>query len=504
MFSNIIAAFGILLHWDCIIALIIGVVAGMIVGVVPGLGPSVGIALLIPITFTMSPAAALTMMTAIYTCGVYGGSITAALCHTPGTAASAATALDGYELTKQGRGMEAIGVCTLASVCGGIMGSISLLFFAPPLGRLSLRFSSLEYFLVACFGVIIVSNLAGKNMSKGLFSAALGVLLGTVGMDPITGVARFTFGNLFLEDGIDYTPVLIGLFAVAQAMILVDGMAKGKSTILEDPTKGLQGRILPPWKELKGLFPIVLRSGIVGAFIGFIPAAGASIASWINYSFTKKNSKHPELFGHGSIEGVAASEAGNNAACGGAMIPLFTLGIPGSAATAIMFGGLLMHGMVPGNELFTKQAASTYAIFLGFLFANILMGILGFSLAKQLAKVSMVPNSVLIPVIIAISVIGTYALRNNMSDVVIMVIFGIIGYFMRVFGFDTAPLVLGMVLSNILESNFRRALIMSRGDLFGYFLHRPISIIIAIIILATIFGPMINKAIKRNKAVKAA
>lgn len=500
MWTHMIEALGMLLTFDCLMALVIGVGAGMVVGIVPGLGPSVGIALLIPITFSMRAPAALTMMMALYTSGVYGGSITAALCKTPGTAASAATALDGYELTKQGRGMEAISVCTIASVCGGCVGALTLLFFAPPLGRLSLKFSSLEYFLVACFGVLIVSNLAGKNMAKGLFSAALGLLLGTVGLDPISGVPRFTFGSMLLEDGIDYTPVLIGLFSLAQAMILVKQMARGKTTIMEDPSKGLQGRRFPSGKDLKRLLPIIGRSSVIGAVIGFIPAAGASIASWINYSITKKMSKHPEEFGKGSLEGIAASEAGNNAACGGAMIPLFTLGIPGSAATAIMFGGLLMHGMVPGNDLFTRQAGSTYAIFLGFLFANILMGVLGLSLTRQLAKVCLVPNAILIPVIISISVIGTYALRNNMSDVVVMVMFGIIGYFMKMFGFETAPLVLGMVLSGILESNFRRAVIMSRGDMLGYFLGRPISIVIFLIILVTIASPFIMKAVKKCKS----
>lgn len=496
--DTLIGAVNILLHLDCAIALVIGVVSGMIVGIIPGLGPSMGIALLIPITFTMRPAAALTMMAALYTSGVYGGSITATLCHTPGTAASAATAIDGYQLTKQGRGMEAIGICTIASVIGGCVGALALICFSGPLGLLSLRFSSLEYFLIACMGVIIVSNLAGKHMAKGLFSAALGLFLGTVGMDPITGVPRFTFGIIFLEDGIDYTPVLIGLFSVAQAMILVSDMVKGKGTIVDDPVAGLKGKRLPAWSEMKTLLPIMFRSSAVGAFIGFVPAAGASIASWINYSLAKKTSKHPELFGKGALEGVAASEAGNNAACGGAMIPLFTLGIPGSAATAIMFGGLLMHGLVPGNELFTKHADSTYAIFLGFMFANILMGIVGMSMTKQLAKVCLVPNAVLVPVIIAVSIIGTFALRNNMSDVVVMVVFGVIGYFMKLTDFETAPLVLGMVLSGILESNFRRAMIMSRGNIVTYFLSRPISIIIFAFIVLIVAWPYIMRAIRKR------
>ena len=229
MLQAIIDGFAVLCNIECIISLIIGVVSGMVIGIIPGLGPSVGVALLIPITFNMHPAAALTMMAALYTSGVYGGSIIATLCKTPGTAASAATALDGYELTKQGRGMEAISVVTIASGFGGLVGGLLLLFFAPPLGRLSLRFSALEYFLVACFGLLVVSGLVGKNLSKGLFSAALGLLLGTVGLDPITGVTRFTFGSMYLENGIDYTPVLVGLFSMAQGLILVADMIRARA-----------------------------------------------------------------------------------------------------------------------------------------------------------------------------------------------------------------------------------------------------------------------------------
>lgn len=494
--GNIIGALSILFQWDCLIALVLGVVAGMIIGIIPGLGPSAGIALLIPISFTMRSAAALTMMVALYSSGVYGGSITAALCHTPGTAASAATAIDGYQLTKQGRGMEAVGICTVSSVIGGCFGALALIFFAPPLGRLSMRFSALEYFLISCFGILVIANMAGKSMSKGLFSAALGLLLGTVGMDPIEGVQRFTFGIMALEDGIDYTPVLIGLFSLSQALILVENTVKGKATILDDPNAGLKGQRLPPWNVFKKLIPTIGRSSVIGAFIGFVPAAGASIASWLNYSITKKLSRHPEEFGNGSLEGIAASEASNNAACGGALIPLFTLGIPGSSATAIMFGGLLMHGLIPGNALFTTQADSTYAIFLGFLASNVLMGMLGLSLTKQFAKVCKIPNAILVPIIISVSIIGTYALRNSLMDVTIMIFFGILGYFMKMMDFETAPLVLGMVLCNIFESNFRRALILAKGDLFTYVLTRPISLIIIVIIMLTILGPFVLKTIR--------
>ncbi|MEG1932393.1 MAG: tripartite tricarboxylate transporter permease, partial [Pygmaiobacter sp.] len=315
----------------------------MAIGIIPGLGPSVGIALLIPITFSMSPQAALIMMTAMYTTGVYGGSITAVLCHTPGTAASAATAEDGYALATQGRGMEAISIVTVASVFGGIVGALCLILFAPILGKLSLRFSALEYFLIACFGLLVVSGLTGTNRAKGIFSALIGLLIGCIGMDPITGVSRFTFGRLWMEDGLDSTPILIGLFSIAQVLILVNRLKTGRgNTIVDDPGKALKGK---RWEKgnTKKLAPNMARSSVIGAFIGFIPAAGCSIAAWISYSIAKRFSKHPEEFGKGSIDGITASEASNNAACGGAMIPLFTLGIPGSPVTAILYGAMLMH-----------------------------------------------------------------------------------------------------------------------------------------------------------------
>lgn len=332
---------------DVFLGLLVGVVGGMIIGIIPGLGPSVGIALLLPISFSMSPTAALVMMTAMYTTGVYGGSITAVLCHTPGTAASAATTQDGYEMTKKGRGMEAVSVVTIASVVGGIIGAICLILFAPALGRISQMFSCLEYFLVACFGVLVVAGLTGDNQAKGIFAALLGLLIGCIGMDSISGVSRFTFGQLWLEDGLDSTPILIGLFSISQVLILVEKLMTGTgATIVDDPAAALKGK---RWEKGNAglLTPTMLKSSVIGAFIGFIPAAGCSIAAWISYGLSKRTSKNPEEYGKGSIVGIAASEAANNAACGGAMIPLFTLGIPGSPVTAILYGALLMHGLQP-------------------------------------------------------------------------------------------------------------------------------------------------------------
>ena len=411
--------------------------------------------------------------------------------------------MDGYALTQKGRGMEAISVVTVASVVGGIIGAVCLILFAPALGKISLMFSCLEYFLVACFGLLVVSGLTGDNQAKGFFSALLGLLIGCVGMDSISGVSRFTFGQLWLEDGLDSTPILIGLFSISQVLVLVDKLLRGSSaTIVDDPAAGLTGK---RWEKgnTKKLAPTMLRSSVIGSFVGFIPAAGCSIAAWISYSIAKQTSKKPEEFGKGSIVGIAASEASNNAACGGALIPLFTLGIPGSPVTAILYGALLMHGLQPGSGLFTgNKAVTTYAIFLGFLFANVLMGIIGLTMAKHMARICLVPNSVLVPIIVALACIGTYALSNNMMEVVIMLVFGLIGYLMKIFEFEPAPLVLGVVLADILESNFRRTLIMAapKGGLIPYFLTRPVSIIIVLVILAFALAPVVIKAVQKKRA----
>lgn len=496
--EQILGSFGVLFSIDSIIGLLVGVLGGMLIGALPGFSASMGVAILIPVTFGMSPAAGLIMLVSVYTSAIYGGSITATLCNTPGTPASAATAIDGYQLTTQGKGMKALGIVTISSAIGGVIGALALLFLAPPLGQFSLRFSSLEFFMMALFGITIIGSLAGDSLIKGIMSGVIGIFLGTIGLDLITGIPRFTFGIMALEDGIQFVPALIGLFSISQVMIYASEIKQGKGQIVTDPSQGLSGSIWPTKEEFKFILPTIIRSSIIGTIIGIIPAAGAGISSWVNYGISKNMSKKPEMFGNGALDGIAASESGNNAATGGSLIPLLTLGLPGSAVAAILLGGLMIHGLYPGAELFTTFGDITYAVILGFLLANILMGVFGMLVAKQVAKVSMIPTALLGPVIVALSTVGTYAIRNSMFDVTIMLIFGLVGYFMKKGGFAASPLILGLVLEPILEGNYRRALILSRGDIVGYFFTRPISIVIAILVLASLFAPTIMKRIDKN------
>ena len=500
-FGNILAGLQTLLSLESIIALIAGTVGGMVIGALPGFSAAMGVSLLIPITYGMGPVAALSMLVAMYTSAIYGGSITAILCHTPGTPASAATAIDGFQLTKQGRGMEAMGVATLGSAVGGTVSAIAMLLIAPALGAFSLKFSVLEYFLLSVFGLTVIASLAGDSVIKGLFSGILGLALGCVGLDAISGFPRMTLGVIQLEDGINFVPALIGLFSISQVMSLAWDVYHGKKgSVIEDEENLRKSRALPPFKETKTLFPTMARCSIVGTIVGIVPAAGAGVSSWICYSMGKKFSKHPEKFGHGALEGVASCETGNNAATGGALIPLITLGLPGSSVAAILLGGMMIHGLTPGAAMFTKHANTTYAIMIGFLIANILMGIVGLFAARYIAHVSAVPMGYLGPVITALCFLGTFAIRNNLFDVGVMVVFGLLGFILKRCGFAAPPMILGMVLSDICENNWRRAVILAnaKGGMLSYFLSRPISIVLALLIVVSLFSPMIMSYVDKK------
>jgi len=476
---------------ETITALLVGVFAGMVVGALPGLSASMAVALLIPVTFKMGPTPGMVLLVSVYTSAIYGGSITACLIHTPGTPASAATAIDGFPMTQKGQGLKAVGMSTIASMIGGTFSAIALLLISPLLARVSLMFSSLEYFLLACFGLTIIGSMSGENMVKGLMSGVVGLLLGCVGLDLVTAVPRFTFGVLALESGIALIATMIGMFSISQVLISVEEMRAGKTTILSDDIKGLmKGSPLPNRQEMKRVMPTIGISSVIGLLIGILPGAGADIGSWVAYNNAKKRSKHPETFGKGEIEGVAAAESANNAVTGGALIPLLTLGIPGSGTTAIMLGGMMIQGLIPGHDLFVRQGGITYAIIMGFLIANILMGVVGLLVAKPVTKLTVTPMAILCPIIIGLSAIGSFAIQNSNLDVYMMVFFGLAGYIGRKLGFSTAPLVLGSILGPMAEKNWRQVIVICRGDLLGYFLHRPISIVLFIMVVAALFTPV--------------
>lgn len=491
-------AIGLLFEPQSLLALTIGVFGGIIVGALPGLSASMAVALLIPVSFSMTTEAGLIMLVSVYTSAIYGGSITACLLHTPGTPSSAATAADGYALTKQGRGMKALGLSTVGSMIGGTFSAIALLLIAPTLAGVSLKFNSSEYFLIMVFGLTIIGSLGGENMIKGLLSGCFGLLLSCVGLDLMNGMPRFTFGAINMERGVQLIPALIGLFSISQIMISVEEMAKGNKKIIDDSVTELHGQMLPTLAEMKRLAPTIIKSCIIGTGVGILPGAGGDIGSWVAYNSAKKSSKHPEEFGKGSIEGIMASEVANNSVCGGALIPMITLGIPGSGTVAILMGGLMIKGLTPGYRLFTERGETTYSIILGFLATNVLMGLVGFLIAKKVARVSKVPMAILCPLIIALSAVGAFAVYKNIFDVYVTAFFGILGYLMRKYGFATAPVVLGLILGVGAEQNLRQLLVLSRGDLLGYCAGRPISIVLAILVAVAFLSPVYMSVVNRK------
>lgn len=400
----------------------IGVTIGVIVGCMPGLSAAMGVALLLPLTFGMKAETGLIMLGGIYCGAIFGGSICAILIHTPGTPASAATALDGYELTKQGRAGKALGIACTASFFGGLLSCISLYFFAPLLAELAMKFGSPEYFWLALFGLTIIAGVTTGSMVKGLMSGAFGLILSTIGMDPMEGTARYMFGVDELYNGINVTCAMIGLFSMSQVFILMEKAIKECGSIVK-----FKDSVLLKAHELKQVAPTVIRSWLIGNIIGILPGAGASIACFLGYNTAKQFSKTPEKFGHGSIEGVAGSEAANNAVTGGSLIPTLTLGIPGESVTAVLMGGLIIQGLQSGPELFTKYAPMTYTFFAGFVIVQFFMLLIGLGGCRIFAHIAKISDAILIPCIFVLCVVGSFAINNSFVDVVLALILGPIG-----------------------------------------------------------------------------
>ncbi|RAU18064.1 C4-dicarboxylate ABC transporter permease [Nitrincola tibetensis] len=487
-------ALGNLVTPMALLTLLLGTLAGMAIGSLPGLSSTMGVALCIPITFSMPPDLALILLGAVYVSSVYGGSITAILLRTPGTDASIATALDGYPLAMAGRGGEAIGMATLASLFGGLFSVIVLITIAPPLSTVALAFGPQEYTVLAIFGLVTIVGVASDQPIKGVLSAAIGLILASVGLDAFTGAQRFTFGQRELFDGVPLLPVLIGLFSVSQAFNLCVPKSAG---VLSSKRPQLQGRNLPLWSDMKRCLRTLLRSSVIGSVVGILPGAGTSIASFISYNEARRHSNTPEKFGKGELEGVAASESANNAVTGGTLIPTLTLGIPGNAVTAVFIGGLTIHGLIPGPSLFTQHAETTYTLILSLLLANILFAILGLWLCRYLVIVTKVPGAVLGPMILVFSVIGTYALRNEIFDVWLVIAFGVVGYFMERWRYPAAPLVIALILGPILEVNFRRSMQISHWDLTTFFT-RPLSLTLCVLVVLALAYPLWNQWRRRN------
>ena len=477
---------------NTLIFILIGVASGVAIGVLPGLTATMGVALLLPITFGMEPLSGILLLIGIYFGAVYGGSITAILLNTPGTPAAAATAIDGYAMTQKGQAQKAITIATLSTALGGIISVVILILLAPRIAGFALNFSAPETFALALFGISIISSLTGKSFSKGIVAGLIGLLIATIGLDPIGGTQRFTFNNANLTQGLNLIPIMIGLFAAAEAFRSVETLfSKTNIKVVIEKSK-------LKWNEFKGLINTILRSAGIGTFVGMIPGTGADITAFIAYNEAKRFSKDKSNFGKGELKGVSAPEAANSSLTGGAMIPMLTLGIPGDAVTAILLGALVVQGLQPGPMLFEQDGVLVYGLFIGMLIANIVVLLLGIYGARIFTKILLVPKAVLVPFILMLCTVGSFSLNNNYFDVMVMLVAGIIGYFMLKNDFPASPLILGLILGPIMESNFRRALIMSQGD-FSVFLTRPITLVLLILAFITLFSPLLVKITKKYR-----
>jgi putative tricarboxylic transport membrane protein len=475
----------------------VGVVIGTAIGVLPGIGPVTTVAMLVPLTFGMNPTAALIMLAGIYYGSQYGGSTTAILINTPGEASSVMTCLDGYQMARQGRAGPALGMAAIGSFVAGTVSVVLLMLLARPLVRVALEFGPAEYFAIMVLALLTLGGLTGESVARGLLMAAFGLLLGTVGGDPLTGTPRFTFGMVSLLDGLEFLPVTMGLFAVAE--------------VLSTATRALSAEVYAP--RIRGLLPsredwracrwTLPRASLIGFVVGVLPGAGATLASILAYLAEKRASRHPERFGTGVIEGVAAPETANNAASGGAMVPLLTLGVPGSGTTAVMLGALMLWGLRPGPLLFEKNPELVWGLIASMYIGNALLLVLNLPLIGLWVRLLTVPPRVLLPLILLFCFTGTYAVGANVFDLWVMIVFGIIGFGLQRSGFPVAPIVLGLILGPMLETHFRRALIISRGD-YGVFLERPIAATLLALALAYLLLPLAARLWAAARAPRAA
>jgi putative tricarboxylic transport membrane protein len=479
----IIDALHAVMSMDVLISIAIGTISGIMIGGMPGLTATMAVALLIPVTFSFTPLIGLSLMGGVYAGAMYGGSIPAILLSTPGTPAAAATALEGYPLSKQGKGGLALKVSVVASFIGGTFSVIVLLVLAPILARFALKFGPAEYFLLALMGLTGVISVSTGGLVKGVISGLIGLIIALIGTNPMTGSLRYTFGIINLYEGVSFMPALIGMFSITQMLALTSEKNITSGDI--DITK------IKREKMPKGLMPAIGIGTIIGTLVGIIPGEGATIAAFVSYNVVKQKSKLKKLFGKGNPEGIAAAEAGNNACVGGSLVPLLTLGIPGNTVSAALMGGLMIQGLIPGPELFSKYGVITYGFILSLFIANIIFLLVGLFFAPYFAKISQIPTSILIAAISVFAVIGSYAINNELFDVWLMLGFAFGGFFLDKLGFSLSAIILGMILGPIAESGFTQALTISSGS-SAIFFQSTIAKILWIIIIALLVQPIIS------------
>ena len=473
----------------------VGVLMGTLVGILPGLGPTAAIALLLPVSYHIPPVSTIIMLAGIYYGAMYGGSTTSILLNIPGEAASVITCIDGHQMAKKGRAGPALGIAAFGSFIAGTIGVIGIMLVAPPMAKFALAFGPAEYFALMLMGIVIIIYMSSGSILKDFLTALFGLLLGTIGMDTISGTQRLTFGVLELTDGIGFIPAVMGLFGISEILINVEQVVL--TTLVTEKVKGL----LPNLNDWKESFWPMIRGTVLGFFIGVLPGPAPVISTYSSYAMEKKLSKTPEKFGTGYIVGVAGPEAANNAASSGAMIPLFTLGIPSNSVIAVLLGAFMIHGLQPGPMFISKYPDVFWATIVSMYLGNVMLLILNLPLIPLWVKVLKVPYAILFPLILVFCLIGVYSLNFSQVEIGLMIGFGVLGYMMRKFKFETPPLILALVLGPMMESNLRLSLLLSQGDP-TVFVRRPISAVFILVSAMLIVSSLIPGIQKRRARLK--
>lgn len=495
----LLSGFQVALQPVNVFACLIGVVAGTLIGALPGLGPSTGVAVLLPLTFGMDPTTAIVMLAGIYYGAMYGGAIASILINTPGDSAAVMTCLDGYPLAQKGRAGAALGMAAFASFIGGTISVVVFTFLAPALAQATLWFGPPEYFALMVMGLSTVSGLTGKSPFKGIASMLLGLALSCVGTDLVTGLPRFCFGRPELYSGVEFITVALGLFGIAELV----NLAASEAPQLKRAEVRLNFRsLLPNREDWAASLPHILRGTGIGFFIGMLPGAGGTIASFISYSTAKRFSRHPEKFGEGTIEGVAAPESANNAASVGAFVPLLALGVPGSATTAVLMGALMMYNLRPGPLIFERNPDFVWGLISSMYVGNVMLMLLLLLFIPLFVKVLDIPTHTLVAWVVAFILAGSFGLNNSLFDVGLTVAFGFLGYLMKRLEYPAAPLVLALVLGNMMENSLRQSLLLSHGSL-GIFFTRPLSLVILLIAVAAVLVPIARSLSKTRPALQS-
>jgi len=493
-YSLILQGFSIVFQPTNLFLCFFGCLMGTLVGVLPGLGPTAAIALLLPTTFHFTPVAAIITLCGIYYGAMYGGSTTSILVNIPGEAASVITTLDGYKMAQDGRAGPALGIAAFGSYIAGTLSIVGLMFLAPLLARGALAFGPPEYFSLMCMGLTILIYLASGSMIKALMMAALGLIIGCVGADMLTNVHRFTLGIPELMDGVGLIPLVMGLFGISEVLLNIEVQVK------QEILKGKIKNLLPTRQEWKDSASPILRGSLLGFGLGILPGAGPAIASFVSYAVEKRVSRHPQKFGQGAIEGVAGPEAANNAATGGSFIPLFSLGIPSNSVMAILLGALMIHGVVPGPNLVQQNPDLFWGVVASMYLGNIMLLVLNLPLIGLWVKLLKVPYAILFPLILLFCLIGAYTASNKIVDLYLMIFFGLMGYFLRKYRYEAAPLILAFVLGPMLEDALRQSLIISEGSPKIFFI-RPISGTILAITILLLLSPLLPKIRKKREVL---